>query len=141
MFWPFTVWISSSSDREKLLKFEAEGRESAKFLRSLEHFFLTVGQSNFGNKIPFITFCTPKFIHPLVLCCRMEKQASLNIVLATSQLFIFINFTDNWFFYWLLNNWTIKDMIRRVILKIIYANEPHLWNYVAGSVPNRVLKT
>ena len=33
-----------SSDREKLLKFEAEGREFAKFLRSLEQFqnaFLT----------------------------------------------------------------------------------------------------
>ena len=31
-----------SSDREKLLKFEAEGREFAKFLRSLEQFIQTV---------------------------------------------------------------------------------------------------
>ena len=45
-----------SSDREKLLKFEAEGREFAKFLRSLEQFFLTVGQNNFGNKIPLTLF-------------------------------------------------------------------------------------
>ena len=45
-----------SSDREKLLKFEAEGREFAKFLRSLEQFFLTVGQNNFGNKIPLCTY-------------------------------------------------------------------------------------
>jgi hypothetical protein len=37
-----------SSDREKLLKFEAEGREFAKFLRSLEQFIQTVkGQNNF----------------------------------------------------------------------------------------------
>ena len=37
-----------SSDREKLLKFEAEGQESAKFLRSLEQFIQTVkGQNNF----------------------------------------------------------------------------------------------
>ena len=37
-----------SSDREKLLKFEAEGREFAKILRSLEQFFQTVkGQNNF----------------------------------------------------------------------------------------------
>ena len=43
-----------SSDREKLLKFEAEGREFATFLRSLEQFFLTVGQNNSGNKIPFL---------------------------------------------------------------------------------------
>ena len=37
-----------SGDREKLLKFEAEGREFAKFLRSLEQFIQTVkGQNNF----------------------------------------------------------------------------------------------
>ena len=36
MFWPFTVWINCSS-----------------FSRSLDQFFLTVGQNNFGNKIPF----------------------------------------------------------------------------------------
>jgi hypothetical protein len=42
-----------SSDREKLLKFEAEGREFAKSLRSLEQFVQTVqctavkGQNNF----------------------------------------------------------------------------------------------
>ena len=31
-----------SSDREKLLKFEAEGREFAKILRSLEQFIQTI---------------------------------------------------------------------------------------------------
>ena len=37
-----------SSDQEKLLKFEAEGREFAKFLRSLEQSIQTVkGQNNF----------------------------------------------------------------------------------------------
>ena len=37
-----------SSDRENLLKFEAEGREFAKFLRPLEQFIQTVkGQNNF----------------------------------------------------------------------------------------------
>ena len=37
-----------SSDRKKLLKFDAEGREFAKFLRSLEQFIQTVkGQNNF----------------------------------------------------------------------------------------------
>ena len=43
-----TVRNNCSSDREKLLKFEAEGREFAKFLRSLEQFIQTVkGQKNF----------------------------------------------------------------------------------------------
>ena len=37
-----------SSDREKVLKFEVEGREFAKVLRSLEQFIQTVkGQKNF----------------------------------------------------------------------------------------------
>ena len=37
-----------SSDREKLLKFEAEGREFTKNLRSLQQFIQTVkGQNNF----------------------------------------------------------------------------------------------
>ena len=75
--------MNCSSDREKFLKFEAEDQEFAKFLRSLitrtviskilqilglqpriskvfprslEFFFLTVGQNNFGNKIPFLTY-------------------------------------------------------------------------------------
>ena len=51
-----------SSDREKLLKFEAEGREFSKFLRSQEQFIQTVkGQNNFGNKIPFVT-CSWRFL-------------------------------------------------------------------------------
>ena len=38
-----------SNDREKLFKFEAEGREFAKFFISLEQFIQTVkGQNNFG---------------------------------------------------------------------------------------------
>ena len=40
LFWPFTVWINCSSDLKS-------------FSRSLEQFFLTVGQKNFGNKIPY----------------------------------------------------------------------------------------
>ena len=47
LFWP-TVRKNCSSDQEKLLKFEAEGWEFAKFLRSLEQFIQTVkGQNNF----------------------------------------------------------------------------------------------
>ena len=36
------------------MKFKAKGREFAKILR----FFLTLGQNNFGNEIPFTTFTT-----------------------------------------------------------------------------------
>ena len=45
--WP-TVRKRCSSDQEKLLKFAAEGREFATFLRSLEQFIQKVkGQNNF----------------------------------------------------------------------------------------------
>ena len=52
-FWP-TVRKNCSSDREKLLKFEAEVREFAKILRSLWQFTQTVkGQKYFGNRMLF----------------------------------------------------------------------------------------
>ena len=45
-----------SSDREKLLKFEAKGREFAKNLRSLEQFIQTVkGQNNFWYQNSVLT--------------------------------------------------------------------------------------
>ena len=44
LFWP-TARKKCSSDQEKLLKFEAEGWEFAKILRSLEQFIQT-GQNN-----------------------------------------------------------------------------------------------
>ena len=45
-----------SSDQEKLLKFEAEGQEFLKILRSLEHFVRTViGQNNFWLQNALLT--------------------------------------------------------------------------------------
>ena len=50
-----------SCDREKLLKFEAEGQEYANFLRSLEQFIQTVkGQNNFWQQKAFVT-CSWRF--------------------------------------------------------------------------------
>ena len=65
-----------SSDREKLLKFEAEGREFAKILRSLEQFFLTVGQNNFGNKIPNILVTWGYFVAEKKLLEQLRKAYS-----------------------------------------------------------------
>ena len=51
-----------SSDREKLLKFEAEGREFAKILRSLEQFIQTVqGQNKFWKQNALLT-CSWRFL-------------------------------------------------------------------------------
>ena len=63
----------SSDYWEKLLKFEAEGREFAKILRSLEQFFLTLGQNNFGNKIPKLLLNF--FFHKICLGTKYKVQS------------------------------------------------------------------
>ena len=51
LFWP-TVIKNCSSDREKLLKFEAESREFSKILRSLEQFMRILNdQNNVWNRV------------------------------------------------------------------------------------------
>ena len=51
-FWPFTVWINCSSDLKNIASSRPSASNFKSFSRSLEHFFLTVGRNNFGNKIP-----------------------------------------------------------------------------------------
>ena len=54
--------MRKNSDREKLLKFEAEGQEFAKILRNLEQFIQTVnGQNNFWLQNAFLT-CSWRFL-------------------------------------------------------------------------------
>ena len=64
------------SDREKLLKFEAEGREFAKILRSLEQFIQTVkGQNNFWLQNAFLT-CSWRFVISKKLEQSVGRDAS-----------------------------------------------------------------
>ena len=56
--------MRKNSDREKLLKFEAEGQEFAKILRKLEQFIQTVnGQNNFWLQSAFLTEGFSYLIH------------------------------------------------------------------------------
>ena len=55
LFWPFTVWINCSSDLKNFSNSRLSASNFKSFSRSLEQFFLTVGQNNFGNKIPLFT--------------------------------------------------------------------------------------
>ena len=52
---PLSFIMSKKIDRlrTELLKFEAEGREFAKYLRSLEQFIQTVVRRIFGNRMFF----------------------------------------------------------------------------------------
>ena len=58
LFLPFIVWRNCSNDlknsRPSALNFKS-------FSQSLEQFFLTVGQNNFGNKIPCLRSITHHF--------------------------------------------------------------------------------
>ena len=72
LFWPFTVWINCSSDLKNFANSRPSASNFKSFSWSLEHFFLTVGQNNFGNKIPLLDWCHWKpsvnFICVGILC-------------------------------------------------------------------------
>ena len=53
LFWPFTVWINCSSDLKIFDNSWPSASNFKSFSRSLEQFFLTVSQNNFGNKMSF----------------------------------------------------------------------------------------
>ena len=57
LFWPFSVWMNGSSDLKNIANSCSSASNFKIFSRSLEQFFLTVGQNNFGNKIPFFGTC------------------------------------------------------------------------------------
>ena len=54
LFWPFTVWMNCSSDLKNFANSRPSASNFKKLSRSLDQFFLTVGQNNFDNKIPFL---------------------------------------------------------------------------------------
>ena len=70
LFWPFTVWINCSSDLKNFCKFSASNFKS--FSWSLEQFFVTVGQNNFGIK----KFLTDEKTQP---CALSSISTYLNI--------------------------------------------------------------
>ena len=58
------LWQKScSSDKEKKMKFKAEGQELAKCLKSLDHFFVTEGQNNFWKQIFLNLFLEVSLTH------------------------------------------------------------------------------
>ena len=56
LFWPFTVRTNCSSDLNFFSNFRPSASNFKSFSPSLKQLFLTVGQNNFCNKIPFYQF-------------------------------------------------------------------------------------
>ena len=70
LFWPFTVWINCSSDLKIFVNSRPSALNFKRFSQSVEHFFLTVGQNNFGNKIPlFISL--RGHVHYILPSCKV----------------------------------------------------------------------
>ena len=69
LFWPFTVRTNCSSDLKIFANSLPLASNFKQFSRSLEQFFPTVGQNNFGNKIP-----NNSFKHS---CCHIHGQINL----------------------------------------------------------------
>jgi hypothetical protein len=81
LFWSFTVWINCSSDLKNFENYRPSASNFKSFSQSLEQFFLTVGQNNFGNKILFSNvaamhqqniFSNSNWILEII-CLRLEK--------------------------------------------------------------------
>ena len=64
LFWPFTVWTNCSSDLKHF----------ANFSQSREHFFLTAGQNNFGNKTPLYPSLENLKIHITMIIKAAAKE-------------------------------------------------------------------
>ena len=55
LFWPFSVWANCSNDHKIFANSWPSAMIFKSFSRLLRQFFLTVGQSSFGNKIPIVS--------------------------------------------------------------------------------------
>ena len=62
------TWISCSGDLKQFANSRPSASNFKSFSRSLEQFFLTVGQNNFDNKIPFLP--TTFFLYELLFFHR-----------------------------------------------------------------------
>ena len=80
LFWPFNVWMNCSSDLKKFANSRPSASNFKSFSRSLEQFFLTAGQNNFGNKISFL-LCTCFFLGYSSFTILVQKSALLKGIL------------------------------------------------------------
>ena len=83
--------MNCSSDLKTFANSQPSASNFKSFSRSLEHFFLTVGQNNFGNKIAFRT---------VMMTSKTKKsisvKASKNSLNKANRI---ITVQDSWFFF------------------------------------------
>ena len=82
VYWPCTVQINCCRDFKILANSLPSASNFKGFSQSLEHFFLTVGQNNFGNKIPFLCYSaifTKSFFHQLRVHCNFNVKPEIRL--------------------------------------------------------------
>ena len=123
LFWPFTVWINCSSD---LINF-ANSRLSAwnfkSFSRSLEHFFLSVGKNNFGNKIPFVeNFLAQEFTFVRQFARKtVQQKFQPSTYVSTNHRTALQSRLQSWALLWLVKS-CIFNSFQTVVVQIVYSN-------------------
>ena len=85
LFWSFTVWINCSIDPKIFANSQPSASNFKSVSQSLEYFFLTVGQNNFGNRIPLleITVFTENSISLTqkdeLICRELSLESGINV--------------------------------------------------------------
>ena len=98
--WPFTVRINCSSDPKYFENSQLSASNFKSFSWSLEQFFLTVGQNNFGNKIPFLfSFLKAKVLFYKEKQDRCMKFTGLFLVKLTFRLRDLQSFSKQWLLF------------------------------------------
>ena len=143
LFWPFIVWINCSSDLKNFTNSQPSASNFKSFFSiTRTFFFLTVGQNNFGNKIPLFPFslCFSSsvisfrrnmiwwlfvyFIIALTLACA--TATNINFVTSTRYLVFFLE-TSSWYRRTdlrILDFFSRKKFVYLLLCKInVYHNE------------------
>jgi hypothetical protein len=103
LFWPFTAWINCSNDLKNFANSWPSASNFKSFSRSLEQFFLTLGQNNFGKKYHcYLQLNNVYFFHPWQI----------------SYLFVFL-FRD--FIYWLISNCNLYSTQKQKIFSDFFS--------------------
>ena len=124
-FWPFSVWINCSSDLKNFANSRHSTSNFKSFSPSLEHFFLTVGQNNFGNKIPLLKLkCRETDTWKL---CERLSAAYFIAPLPYKGISCDQNF-GSCIHYWLSNQSMVSE--RKLVISYYHAIENYLIEYI-----------
>ena len=123
LFLPFTVWINCSSDLKICVNSWPSASNFKFFSQLQEHFFLTVGQNNYGNKIPFL----------LLSQCSWPKLCLPWFWLLTNDYSLFFILFPGLYCIEIHNSWTNSARINSTsnLTEVKYSNH-HLNSPIQG---------